>query len=66
LGTTVGVCADILLKYGAYQASNLDGGSSTIMIYRDKVITKPSSTTNVGRPVPDAFVVDYAEALGKG
>ncbi|SHH85352.1 Exopolysaccharide biosynthesis protein [Sporobacter termitidis DSM 10068] len=65
LGTTVGVCADILLKYGAVQASNLDGGSSTIMIYRDKVITKPSSTTNIGRLVPDAFIVDYAKAAEK-
>ncbi len=60
LGTTVGVCAEILLKYGAVQASNLDGGSSTVMIYRDKIINKPSSTTGVGRPVPDAFIVDYA------
>ena len=63
LGTTVGVCADILYKYGAVQAANLDGGSSTIMIYRDEIITKPSSTTNVGRYVPDAFIVDYASAL---
>ena len=63
LGTTVGVCAEILLEYGAVQASNLDGGSSTIMIYRDQIITSPSSTTGVGRPVPDAFIVDYASAL---
>ncbi len=64
LGTTVGVCADILLGYGAVQASNLDGGSSTIMIYRDEIITKPSSATNLGRYVPDAFIVDYAPADG--
>ena len=30
----------LLLKYGAYQAANLDGGSSTIMVYRDEIITK--------------------------
>jgi exopolysaccharide biosynthesis protein len=60
LGTTVGVCAEIMLRYGAVQASNLDGGSSTIMIYRDEIITRPSSTTNLGRYVPDAFIVDYA------
>jgi exopolysaccharide biosynthesis protein len=63
LGTTVGVCAEILLRYGAVQASNLDGGSSTLMIYRDEVITRPSSKTNLGRLVPDAFIVDYADNI---
>lgn len=63
LGTTVGVCAEILRTYGACQASNLDGGSSTIMIYRNEVITRPSSKTNVGRLVPNAFLVDYAEGV---
>lgn len=61
LGCTVGDCADILLEYGAVQASNLDGGSSTIMVYKGEVINKPSSTTNAGRLVPDAFIVDYAD-----
>jgi exopolysaccharide biosynthesis protein len=60
LGCTVGDCAEVLLKYDAVQASNLDGGSSTIMVYRGEVLNKPSSTTNVGRAVPDAFIVDYA------
>jgi exopolysaccharide biosynthesis protein len=60
LGTTVAVCADILLDYGAVQASNLDGGSSTVMVYRDEVITRPSGPNPNGRYVPDAFIVDYA------
>jgi exopolysaccharide biosynthesis protein len=60
LGCTVGDCTDVLLDYDAYQASNLDGGSSTVMVYRDEVINKPSSATNVGRLVPDAFIVEYA------
>lgn len=64
LGTTVGVCADIMLRYGAVQASNLDGGSSTVMVYRDEVITKPSNGTDYGRYVPDAFIVEYAENAG--
>ncbi len=62
LGCTVGDCADELLEYGAFQASNLDGGSSTVMVYRGEVINKPSSATNVGRLVPDAFIVEYANA----
>lgn len=64
LGTTVGVCADIMLRYGAIQASNLDGGSSTIMVYRDEVITKPSNGTTFGRYVPDAFIIEYAKNAG--
>ena len=31
LGCTVSDCADILLRHKAYQANNLDGGSSAIM-----------------------------------
>lgn len=65
LGCTVGDCAEILAEYGALQASNLDGGSSTVMVYRGEVINKPSSTTNAGRLVPNAFIVDYAENIKK-
>jgi exopolysaccharide biosynthesis protein len=66
LGCTVGDCADVLAKYGALQASNLDGGSSTIMVYRGEVINKPSSTTSIGRLLPDAFIVDYASSAKAG
>jgi exopolysaccharide biosynthesis protein len=61
LGCTVSDCTDVLLEYGAVQAANLDGGSSTIMVYKGEVLNKPSSTTNAGRLVPDAFYVEYAD-----
>jgi exopolysaccharide biosynthesis protein len=61
LGATVVDAAKILTKYGAYQAANLDGGSSTIMIYRDEIITKTSGAQGYGRWCPDAFLVDYAK-----
>ena len=63
LGATVVDAAKILQKYDAYQAVNLDGGSSTIMIYRDEIITKTSGAQNYGRWCPDAFIVDYAKNL---
>ena len=63
LGATVGDCAAILSKYGAVQAANMDGGSSTIMIYRDEIITKTSGLTSNGRYVPDAWIVDYANNI---
>lgn len=57
LGCTVSDCADILSRYRAYQATNLDGGSSAIMIYRGEQITKPSSVSSLGRFLPNAIVV---------
>ena len=63
LGAKITEAAKILLRYDAVQAANLDGGSSTIMIYRDEIITKTSGLQNYGRLCPDAFIVDYASAL---
>lgn len=60
LGCTVVECADILMGYGAYQAANLDGGSSTVMVYRGEVITKPANGIAYGRYVPNAFIVEAA------
>lgn len=59
IGTTVGECADILLKYGAVQAINLDGGASTALTYQDKTINVPcaGNRTGNGRSVPNAWVV---------
>ena len=51
-------CANILYKYGAVQASALDGGSSAVMYYNGRVITYPSGVNKTdGRQIPDAFVV---------
>ena len=63
IGLTVSDCAEILLKHGAYQAMNLDGGSSTVMAYAGKLITKPSSVTSFGRYLPNAFVIHYADEI---
>lgn len=58
IGATVGECAKILKRYGAVQACNLDGGSSSIMDYRGREITKPSAANKEkGRHIPNAFVV---------
>ncbi len=42
IGATLRDVQDILLKNGAVNAVNLDGGSSTTMYYNGKVINKPS------------------------
>lgn len=58
IGTTIGECAQILSQYGAVQACNLDGGSSSIMVYNGREISRPSAANKTqGRHIPDAFVV---------
>jgi len=58
IGCTMGDLADVLSRYDAEQACNLDGGSSSIMYYRGRKITQPSSGDKQnGRLLPNAFVV---------
>lgn len=60
LGATVTDLAEIMLRHDAYQAMNLDGGSSSIMTYKGETINKPSSTNHLGRYLPNAFICKYA------
>lgn len=62
IGATLKGVQDILLDYGAVNAANLDGGSSTTMFYNDKVVNSPANPFGE-RYVPTAFVVMPA---GKG
>ncbi len=58
IGITLGDLTDILYQYGAYQACNLDGGSSSVMYYRGRCITHSSAATpEKGRHIPDAWIV---------
>ncbi|HWI55463.1 MAG TPA: phosphodiester glycosidase family protein, partial [Desulfobacteria bacterium] len=56
IGATLKDVQEILLDYGAVNAANLDGGSSTTMFYKGKVINSPCSPFGE-RYVPTAFVV---------
>lgn len=48
----------IMEKYGAYNASNVDGGSSTALIENGTLITKPCADGRDGlRTIPDAWVL---------
>lgn len=60
LGTTVSECANILLRYGCWNAMNMDGGSSSSMTYMGEMITKTSSPMKTGRYLPDAWLVKKA------
>lgn len=54
-GATLTELADIMLKFGAYDAMNLDGGSSTQMVLKNKLVNMPSN--KVGARVTNAIVV---------
>lgn len=58
-GVSIERCGEIMEKYGAYQASMLDGGSSSVMVYQGREITSPTtlSQNQEGRYLPDAFLV---------
>lgn len=50
---------EILMRYGAYNASNLDGGTSSGLVIDGKLINKPvnGSGQKKTRKIPDAWIV---------
>ncbi|MCY6959168.1 phosphodiester glycosidase family protein [Clostridium brassicae] len=56
LAVTLKELQDILYEYGAYYAINLDGGSSSTMYYKEKVISNPYKSTGE-REIPSIFYV---------
>lgn len=56
IGATYRDLVDIFLEYGAVNACNLDGGSSTMMWFGDGYVNNSASVIGI-RPVPTAFVV---------
>ena len=55
-GATLTEEQNILYEYGAYNATNVDGGSSTTMVYQDKVINNPADILGE-RSISSAFIV---------
>ena len=56
LGATMENTCDIMLQYGAVNAGNLDGGSSSVMVYEGEIINNCASVTGP-RNIPTGFVV---------
>lgn len=55
-GMSLTMLAELLIEFGAVDAINLDGGGSTAMVIRNKLVNKPSDATGE-RPVSDAILV---------
>jgi Exopolysaccharide biosynthesis protein related to N-acetylglucosamine-1-phosphodiester alpha-N-acetylglucosaminidase len=58
IGASVRDLQNIFIQYHAYNAANLDGGSSSVFVYKNQVINTPSSYDGE-RYVPDAFMIQY-------
>lgn len=56
LGATLLDVQNILYEQGAYNAANLDGGSSTTLFYNGKVVNRPADMLGE-RMIPTAFIV---------
>lgn len=56
IGATLKDVQDIMLEHNAYNAANLDGGSSTVMYQDGKMINKPCSPYGE-RFLPSAFLI---------
>lgn len=56
LGASYSDVIQIFLEYGACDAANLDGGSSTVMVYQGEIINSPVSIKG-DRAIPTAWLV---------
>ena len=56
IGATYKDCIDVMLQYGAVNAANLDGGSSSMLVYNGEVQNVCASLYG-SRPLPTAFIV---------
>ena len=56
LGIGLPDCTEILLRYDAYQAMNMDGGTSSVMWYDGEYVTKCSNPAITCRYMPNAWI----------
>jgi len=56
VGATMEDTCNIMLQYGAVNAGNLDGGSSSVMVYEGEIINHCASVTGPRR-IPTGFIV---------
>jgi len=58
-GADMNDLVEILLKYHAYNAANLDGGNSSVLVVDGEIINHPFNWDNreETRPIPDGFIL---------
>ena len=50
---------EVLERYGAYNAANLDGGTSSVLVVNDTIVNDPIDSTGAHktRPIATGFIV---------
>ena len=58
-GADMNDLVEILLRYHAYNAANLDGGNSSVLVVENEIINHPYNWDNdeATRPIPDGFIL---------
>ena len=51
--------AEIMVKYGAYNAANLDGGNSSVLVINNEIVNRPINwfDQEQTRPIATGFIV---------
>ena len=59
VGASMKDLTDIMVKYGAYNAANLDGGNSSVLVINNKIVNRPINWDNLEqtRPIASGFIV---------
>lgn len=57
MGASMRQLQEIMVENGAVNAANLDGGSSSVLYFEDKIINRPSSSGG-DRYLPSAFLIN--------
>ncbi|MBR4473045.1 MAG: phosphodiester glycosidase family protein [Oscillospiraceae bacterium] len=57
IGCSFGDARDVMIDFGAVNACNLDGGSSTVMYLNGQYINSPSSASGTSRNLPNGFLI---------
>lgn len=59
MGASIRDVMDIMVKYGAYNAANLDGGNSAVLVINNKIMNRPIDWSQVEqtRKIATGFIV---------
>ncbi|MBR7042384.1 MAG: phosphodiester glycosidase family protein [Bacilli bacterium] len=59
MGASIKDLIDIMEQYGAYNAANLDGGNSSVLVINNKIMNRPINWDNLEqtRPIASGFIV---------
>lgn len=59
LGTDMRELTEIMVKYGAFNAANLDGGNSSVLVINNKIMNRPINWSDMEetRPIATGFIV---------